>query len=314
MTFAIPPRSPAYKRCYYKLVLRVCYPLFTLILITRFNCYREWYSYHFPELARIVDNHGHYARLVSLIKDRSNLNEEMLPQVAEIVMDESKAQDILNASRMSMGTDISEMDLKNILMFADRVIDLYEYRGNMTGYLHQTIENVAPNVGKIVGDQLTARLISKAGSLINLAKMPACTVQILGAEKALFRAIKTKSATPKYGMLYNASWMSKASKADKGRISRCMANKVALASKIDCFSETLTSSFGECLAAQIEDRLKFYENGTIPRKNLEVMAEAQVQHASVVKAINKSAKRKRKSMNETATVENGHEGKIQWTF
>lgn len=197
---------------------------------------REWYSYHFPELARIVDDHGQYARLVKLIQKRTSISEETLPAITVIVMDETKSEDILSASRMSMGTELSEYDLRNILNFAERVIELTNYRRNMTGYLHQTVENVAPNVGKVIGDQLTARLISKAGSLINLAKMPACTVQILGAEKALFRAIKTKSATPKYGMLYNASYMSKAGKTDKGRISRCLANKVALASKIDCFS------------------------------------------------------------------------------
>ena len=211
------------------------------------NAYREWYSYHFPELNRIIDDHNQFARLVKLIGDRTTISEETLPEIQDIVMDESKADEILKASRMSMGTEIAEFDLMNIRTFADRVINLTSYRRTMTGYLHHTVENVAPNIGKIIGDQLTARLISKAGSLNNLAKMPSCTVQILGAEKALFRAIKTKSKTPKYGMLYHASYMGKAGKTDKGRISRCLANKVSLAAKIDCFSGELEELGQFCL-------------------------------------------------------------------
>jgi len=259
---------------------------------------REWYSYHFPELNKIIDDHNQFARLVKLIGDRSQLDEESLPAIQEIVMDETKAEEILKASRMSMGTEISQFDLINIRNFADRVINLTSYRRTMTGYLHHTVENVAPNIGKIIGDQLTARLISKAGSLNNLAKMPSCTVQILGAEKALFRAIKTKSKTPKYGMLYHASYLGRAGKTDKGRISRCLANKVSLAAKIDCFSDKLTSKYGEKMAQQIEDRLHFYATGDIPRKNVEVMEEAAEDHKTELAAIKKAAKRKRKS--ETA--------------
>jgi len=264
---------------------------------------REWYSYHFPELNRIIDDHNQFARLVKLIGDRTTISEETLPEIQEIVMDESKADEILKASRMSMGTEIAEFDLMNIRTFADRVINLTSYRRTMTGYLHHTVENVAPNIGKIIGDQLTARLISKAGSLNNLAKMPSCTVQILGAEKALFRAIKTKSKTPKYGMLYHASYMGKAGKTDKGRISRCLANKVSLAAKIDCYSDNLTSKYGEKMAQQIEDRLHFYATGDIPKKNVEVMEEAAEEHNQELAAIKKAKKKKRKAQEDAGEDE-----------
>jgi len=256
---------------------------------------REWYSYHFPELNKIIDDHNQFARLVKFIGNRTTLTEESLAGLQEIVMDEAKAEEILKASNMSMGTDIAEFDLMNIRTFADRVINLTTYRRSMTGYLHHTVENVAPNIGKIIGDQLTARLISKAGSLNNLAKMPSCTVQILGAEKALFRAIKTKSKTPKYGMLYHASCLGRAGKTDKGRISRCLANKVSLAAKIDCFSDKLTSKYGEKMAQQIEDRLHFYATGDIPRKNVEVMEEAAEDHKAELAAVKKANKKKRKA-------------------
>merc|ERR1712119_49682 len=115
---------------------------------------------------------------------------------------------------------------------------------------------------------------SHAGSLTNLAKCPASTVQILGAEKALFRALKTKGNTPKYGLIFHSSFIGRAGAKNKGRISRYLANKCSIASRIDCFSEESTTIFGTKLKEQVEDRLKFYETGDLPRKNVEVMAEA----------------------------------------
>ena len=83
--------------------------------------------------------------------------------------------------------DISEVDLLNIELFASRVVALSEYRSELSAYLHSKMSGVAPNLSALIGDQVGARLISHAGSLTNLAKFPASTVQILGAEKALFR-------------------------------------------------------------------------------------------------------------------------------
>ncbi|KAL9871399.1 nucleolar protein 56-like [Glossina fuscipes fuscipes] len=134
--------------------------------------------------------------------------------------------------------------------------------------------SVAPNLQSFIGDQVGARLISHAGSLTNLAKYPASTVQILGAEKALFRALKTRSNTPKYGLIYHSSFIGRAVFTNKGLISRFLANKCSIASRIDCFLEQPTSVFGESLKAQVEERLKFYETGEIPRKNIDVMKEA----------------------------------------
>merc|ERR1712098_494458 len=117
-------------------------------------------------------------------------------------------------------------------------------------------------------------LISHAGSLTNLAKAPASTVQILGAEKALFRALKTKGNTPKYGLIYHSSFIGRAGSKNKGRISRFLANKCSIASRIDCFSEVSTKLFGEKLKEQAEDRLKFYESGDLPKKEVDAMQEA----------------------------------------
>lgn len=235
---------------------------------------REWYSYHFPELVKIVPDNYMFAKCAHHIKNRKNLTDESIPELEEILMDSAKAAAVVHASKMSMGMDISELDLMNIEMFAQRVVNLSEYRKQLSEYLHSKMQSVAPNLQSLIGDQVGARLISKAGSLTNLAKYPASTVQILGAEKALFRALKTKSNTPKYGLLFHSSFIAKAGTKNKGRISRFLANKCSVASRIDCFADTPTNVFGDLLKKQVEDRLKFYESGDVPRKNIDVMKEA----------------------------------------
>ena len=116
-------------------------------------------------------------------------------------------------------------------------------------------------------------ILSQAGSLTNLAKAPASTVQILGAEKALFRALKTKGNTPKYGLIYHSTFIGRADAKNKGRISRYLANKCSIATRIDSFSDEPTRLYGEKLREQVEERLKFYETGAAPRRNVDVMEE-----------------------------------------
>merc|ERR1719427_1568563 len=220
--------------------------------------------------------------------------EDILEKIEEITMDSGKASAIISASKMSMGMDVSPIDLINIMSFSSRVISLTEYRKSLVDYLHKRMTSVAPNLSTLIGDVVGARLISHAGSLTSLAKYPASTVQILGAEKALFRALKTRSNTPKYGLLYHSTFIGRAATANKGRISRYLANKCSIASRIDCFTETPTSVFGERLKDQVEERLKFYETGDVPRKNVEVMSEALVEHNERVAADAKKNKKKKK--------------------
>ncbi|TRY95115.1 hypothetical protein DNTS_003840 [Danionella cerebrum] len=148
---------------------------------------REWYGYHFPELIKIVSDNSTYCKLAKLIGNRKELSEESLEALEEITMDSAKAQAILDASRSSMGMDISPIDLINIESFSNRVVSLSNYRQELQEYLRSKMGQVAPNLAALIGDVVGARLISHAGSLTNLAKYPASTVQILGAEKALFR-------------------------------------------------------------------------------------------------------------------------------
>ncbi|KAL0260680.1 Nucleolar protein 56 [Diplodia seriata] len=236
---------------------------------------REWYGWHFPELVKIVPDNHKYVKLAIFIGNKSTLNEDKLHDLAAIVDDdESIATDIINAARVSMGRDISETDLDSVMLFANRALSLSSYRKSLSGYLVSKMNVVAPNLAALIGETVGARLISKAGSLTNLSKYAASTVQILGAEKALFRALKTKGNTPKYGLIYHSSFIGKAGAKNKGRISRFLANKCTIASRIDNFSENPTTKFGEALRAQVEERLEFYRTGVAPTKNEVAMKNA----------------------------------------
>ena len=171
---------------------------------------REWYGWHFPELVRVVPDNYQYAKVCSFIGDKTTLSDASVEPLAELLEDnDTLARNIVDASRASMGTDISPIDHLNIRNFASRVIHLFEYRKSLQAYLSEKMGVVAPNLSSLIGDTVGARLISHAGSLTNLSKYPASTVQILGAEKALFRALKTKGNTPKYGLIYHVSLKSR---------------------------------------------------------------------------------------------------------
>lgn len=259
---------------------------------------REWYSWHFPELKDLVKDNYMFARCAALIQNKSSLftsssekksgkedeeedgdttmdvtKEDKLPTLIDIVGDVEVANAVVAAAKTSMGMDCSMVDMVNIVNFTQRMIKLAEYRKQLSIYLSDKMALVAPNLSTLIGDTVAARLISKAGSLTNLAKAPASTVQILGAEKALFRALKTKGNTPKYGLIYHSTFISRADAKNKGRISRYLANKCSIATRIDSFSDDPCSMYGEKLREQVEERLKFYETGANPRKNIDVMEE-----------------------------------------
>ncbi|TKR96638.1 hypothetical protein L596_010632 [Steinernema carpocapsae] len=145
-----------------------------------------------------------------------------------------------------MGTDIAENDLIHIQQLADQVLEMSDYRAKLSEYLKNRMVALAPNLTVLLGELVGARLVAHAGSLVSLAKYPASTVQILGAEKALFRALKTKRDTPKYGLIYHAQLIGQASTAFKGKVifilifSRWPASsprRSPLATRIDALAE-----------------------------------------------------------------------------
>ncbi|KAJ3486955.1 hypothetical protein NLJ89_g11760 [Agrocybe chaxingu] len=174
---------------------------------------KEWYGWHFPEMAKIIVDNVAYAKTIRLMGFRTNAATtsfaSILPEDLESVL---KA-----AAEISMGTEISDSDIAHIHALCDQVISISAYRLQLAEYLRNRMNAIAPNLTALVGELVGARLISHAGSLLSLAKHPASTVQILGAEKALFRALKTKHDTPKYGLIYHASLIGQAPPKLKGK-------------------------------------------------------------------------------------------------
>jgi len=247
---------------------------------------REWYSWHFPELVTVVPDNYTYARCVMTIGKKEAIMEDpegTAERLREVLGEDAEdvVSQIIEASKTSMGYEISDFDLECVMHFAERVVKLTEYKRDLQAYLVKKMHTIAPNLSSLIGETIGARLIAHAGSLTNLAKYPASTVQILGAEKALFRALKSRgkspAKTPKYGLIFNSTYIGRASMKNKGRISRYLANKASIASRIDCFSEgeAVGDKFGEMLRQQVEERLEFYESGKVPRKNTDCMEQVQ---------------------------------------
>ena len=218
---------------------------------------KEWYGWHFPELQKIVVDNLQYAQLCLKMGMRKAV--EAL-DFSDILSEEGQEADVKQAAKISMGTEITEEDLANIHSLCHQVISLYDYRTQLSNYLQSRMNTIAPNLTYMVGELVGARLIAHAGSLMNLAKQPASTVQILGAEKALFRALKTKSDTPKYGLIYHASLIGKAAPKHKGKISRVLAAKASLACRVDALGESSEVTIGIDARQVVEDRLRSLDN------------------------------------------------------
>lgn len=261
---------------------------------------KEWYGWHFPELAKEVPEPLKYANVALLIGNRNSLEEapeeDVKAQLGDILEgDEALAARVYEKAVTSMGGDMAEVDWDCIRTFAKRVASLGQYRVALAQYLVDKMMLVAPNLTQLMGQTIGAKLISKAGSLTNLAKSPASTIQILGAEKALFRALKKKKGnTPKYGLIFHSSFIQRAAKENRGKISRYLANKAALACRIDCFMDAPPTVFGEKLREQVEARLNFFDTGNKPPSNKAAMAEALEQYQRILR------KRDRKQADDDA--------------
>jgi len=217
---------------------------------------KEWYGWHFPELAKTINDNTAYAKIVLAMKTRFAARETDFSDFLE----EEDIQKVRDAAMISMGTEIAEEDVENICKLCSEVVESSKYREQLSAYLSSRMQTIAPNLTTMVGEQIGARLIQKAGSLLTLAKYPSSTVQILGAEKALFRALKQRQATPKYGILYNAQLVAKAPQANKGTMSRVLAAKTSLSARIDSFGES-DSAPGQEYRNKVEARLKAFEEG-----------------------------------------------------
>lgn len=196
------------------------------------NKLREWYGVHFPELSRHVDGHRTYAQLINDFGDRADIEEGRLK---ELGLGRQSAS-IISSAKDSMGAVVSPEDIVEMRRLAEHLLSLYEYRPELESYLASTSTEVAPNLSEVAGPVLAAKLIEKAGSLKKLAMMPSGTIQLLGAEKALFRAKKTGSKPPKHGLIFQHPYVHSKPRKLRGRSARTLASKLAIAARADVFS------------------------------------------------------------------------------
>jgi nucleolar protein 56 len=211
---------------------------------------REWFGLHYPELDRLVDKHETYARLVVNLGTRENFTAENLEKEG---LPKAKAQAIAKVAVASMGADLSKEDLTQIQDMCRKVLELYGMRQSLEKYVDSVMEEVAPNTQAIGGSLLGARLLALAGGLLNLAKLPASTIQVLGAEKALFRSLKTKARPPKHGIIFQHPLIHDAKRWQRGKIARALAGKLSIAARVDAFRGKYA---GDELKANLEKRIE----------------------------------------------------------
>ena len=225
---------------------------------------REWYGLHFPELDRLIEKHETYARLVANLGGRNNFAAENLEKEG---LPKAKAKQIAETTQTSMGAELDEGDINQIQAMCKNTLDLYSMRQTLEGYLDSVMDEVAPNIRTLAGSLLGARLIALAGGLNNLAKMPSSTIQVLGAEKALFRSLRTGTRPPKHGIIFQHTLLHEAKRWQRGKVARALAGKLAIAARTDAFSGKYIS---DELKAGLERRVKEirekYEEPPPPKK------------------------------------------------
>ncbi len=211
---------------------------------------REWFGLHFPEMDRMVEKHDTYARLVAKLGNRRNFTSENL--LAEGIPKE-KAAELAEGARRSMGAQLGDADLAVLQSFCELMLDLYKFRTKSETYVEDVLKQIAPNMTAVVGAPLSARLISIAGSLDHLAKMPASTVQVLGAEKALFRSLKTGARPPKHGVIFQHTAIHQSPRWQRGKIARAISGKLSIAARIDAFGGDF---LGEKLRGDVDRKVE----------------------------------------------------------
>lgn len=210
---------------------------------------REWYGLHFPELNELVEDPAAYLRLVYTLGLRENYT---LERLRELGYQAEPAKRLVDAATNSTGAPFTDEDVEPIQTMASAVYQLYSLRGKLTKYTEELMLRVAPNLAGLAGSTLGARLIASAGDLERLAKFPSSTVQVLGAEKALFRAIRKGAKPPKHGVIFQDPLIHNAPRWQRGKIARAYAGKLSIAARLDFYGgEDLSGR----LRAEFEDRV-----------------------------------------------------------
>lgn len=200
---------------------------------------REWYGLHFPELDNLLSSLTAYAEIVKRAGSRENVSEEILKMVG---IEGRKVDIIISACRRSRGGELTAENVEILKRLADQIITLSTLRRTLVEQVEFMMRTVAPNIKELLTAPVGARVIAKAGSLSKLAILPASTIQVLGAEKALFRSLRTGANPPKHGLIFQHSLIHSAPKWQRGKIARALASKLAIAARIDLFRPGLMDS------------------------------------------------------------------------
>ena len=214
------------------------------------NRLREWYGFYFPELGGHIENSTTYVQLIALLGERHRFDVERLTAMGFNIQ---RAETMSTIAKNSMGADLSESDLKEIRSFSHALLEFYALREKTEHYLDDLMRKIAPNTRELVGSILGARLIATGGGLSSLSKKSSGTIQILGAEKALFRSLTTKSRPPKHGLIFQHKDIHQSPKWQRGKIARALAGKLAIAIRLDEYGGAYK---GEELRAEYEKRVK----------------------------------------------------------
>ncbi|MEM0218860.1 MAG: hypothetical protein QXS21_05685 [Thermoproteota archaeon] len=185
----------------------------------------------FPELRKVVRNPEKYVNILTEYPSKELLlSERKKDEKLEV------GKEVVKAAEKSIGALTRKESEETIHEYARTIRTLYKLKDKLTGRITEIVEEIAPNLSEIAGPVLAAKLISKAGGLIELAKMPSSSVQVIGAEKALFRAMKEGSKPPKHGIIFQHPLVHNAPRKLRGKVARALASKIVMASRFDAFS------------------------------------------------------------------------------
>jgi nucleolar protein 56 len=218
---------------------------------------REWFGLHFPELNGLISDPTTFTKIAARGQERSSLQEESL---SGLNFSEKKVDAILTAADDSKGGKLRPQDLRIISSLAENTVGLAALRDKLSEYVKREMTRTAPNISSVAGETIGARLIAKAGGLAKLARLPSSTIQVLGAEKALFRALKSGGRPPKHGILFQHDDVHGSPLWQRGKIARSLANKIALAARVDYYRGTKADGLAEALEKRLaEIRVKYKE-------------------------------------------------------
>jgi len=217
---------------------------------------REWFGLHFPELDSLVEDPLSYCRLVVELGNRSNFTEDRLKHIMGLSSD--KGSRIAAAAERSRGGELSEEDLEPLKELAEGALSLAKLRDRIMRHVEKNMKRIAPNVTAIAGAAIGARLIARAGGMERLARLPSSTIQVLGAEKALFRALKSGGRPPKHGIIFQHNLIHSAQPWQRGKVARALASKIALAARVDFFRGEIDEELAKQTQVKVEEIKKKY--------------------------------------------------------